>query len=36
MLTENDSALNVNIWFLKVMEHTPPHAERGMDVQDTN
>jgi len=35
MQTENDSALTVNVWFLKVMEHTP-HTERGKHVQDTN
>lgn len=35
MLTENDSALTVNVWFLTFMEHTP-HTERGKDVEDTN
>jgi hypothetical protein len=35
MLTENDSALTVKVWFLKVMEHTP-HTGCGKDVQDTN
>jgi hypothetical protein len=35
MLTENESAVTVNVWFLKVMEHTP-HSEHGKDVQDTN
>jgi hypothetical protein len=35
MLAENDSSLTVNVWFLKVTEHTP-HTERGKDVLDTN